>query len=82
MNRFEWAIRAEFATQHVMHELGKTGRAIDLFLYLGYDLMLNDPKKWNAIQKTYDMEIRRCLKNKIGNRRGFRYKALADKGGE
>ncbi len=81
MSRFQWAIRAEFATMHLMHEQGLKG-PIDLFLSLGYDLQLNDKDKWNAIQKEYDMDIRRCLKQKFGDREGFKFRPLGEMEGE
>ena len=73
---FELAIRAEFATQHLMHEMDKVGMPIDLMLDLGYGLMMNDSDKWNAIQKTYEVEINKCLESGCGNREGFSYKEL------
>jgi len=72
---FEFAIRAEFATQHIMHERKLSG-PLDLMLHLGYDLLLENPEKWEAIQKLYELEIARCLKRKCGNRRGFKFKVL------
>ena len=67
---FELAIRAEFATMHLMRE-NKLNGPVDLFLKLGYDLMLDDPKKWDQIQEAYKIDIKRCLKSGIGNRKGF-----------
>jgi len=72
---FEWAIRAEFATQHEMHERGIDG-PVELNIGLGYDMQIHDPKKWDDIQKTYELEIKRCLKEGMGNRRGFKFKKL------
>lgn len=72
---FENAVRAEFATQHVMHEKGLEG-PIDLFLELGYSLMTQNPKKWKAIQKAYELDIKRCLKKGIGDREGFKFRKL------
>ena len=72
MSRFEWAIRAEFATMHLMEE-NKIDGPIDLHLSLGYDLHLNNPQLWNAIQDAYALPIARCLKEKCGNRAGFKF---------
>lgn len=52
---FEQAIRAQFATQHLMAERGLTG-PLEIFTHLGYDLFLQNPKKYKAIQELYKKE--------------------------
>jgi hypothetical protein len=74
-SRFEWAIRAEFAAMHIMHEKGLNG-PLDLYLNLGYDCQMNSPKLWNAIQTAYELQIAKCLKDKCGNRQGFKFIAV------
>ena len=77
---FELAIRAEFATQHMMHENGIELRApLEMYIDLGYGLITGDPKKWEAIQKQYDFEIRKQLKSGIGDKGAFKYRPLKEK---
>jgi len=74
---FEQTIRAEFVTQHLMKELNiEPTLPIEMYLSLGYDLMIKDPKKWEAINKAYDLDIRRCLKQGVGNKKAFKYRPL------
>jgi hypothetical protein len=74
---FEWGVRAEFATQHLIHEQGiQMNLPLEMYLGLGYDLQLENPKKWNAIQEAYALDIARVLKNGMTNRKGFRYREL------
>jgi len=73
---FEWGIRAEYAALHLMHEQGIDKGLLDLYLSFGYDLQFTDKKKWNAIQKAYELDIKRCLKRRIGDRKGFKYREL------
>ncbi|RTL05204.1 hypothetical protein EKK58_08630 [Candidatus Dependentiae bacterium] len=73
---FEWAIRAEFATQHLMHEAEISG-PVDFYLDQAYKLQMENPEKWDAIQKAYELDIQRCLKRGIGDRRRFKYRSLA-----
>lgn len=75
MSRFEWAVRAEFATQHLMHEKGLVG-SVELWLRLGYDLQIEDKKLWAAIQKAYELPIARCLKEGFANSKDFKFVAV------
>lgn len=72
---FEWAIRAEFAAMHIMHEKGIDG-PVDFHLHLGYDLQLENQELWNKIQEAYELQIRKCLKSGCGNRAGFKFIAI------
>jgi hypothetical protein len=72
---FEYAIRAEFATMHLMKEQGLTG-PVELHLGKGYALHLSDVAKWNRIQDAYELDIERCLKSGIGDRKSFKYRQL------
>ena len=74
---FELAIRAEFVTQHLMHEQGvKPTLPLEMYVQIGYDLMLEDPKKWQKINQAYELDIKRCLKSGIGNRKAFKFRKL------
>jgi hypothetical protein len=73
MINFEQAIRTEFATMHIMNEKGYRG-PVDMFLQKGYELQIDDPAKWEAIQKNYEPEIRKVLDAGVGDRKSFVYK--------
>jgi hypothetical protein len=74
MSRFEWAVRAEFATQHLMHEQNIERKLpLEMYLSLGYDCQIQNPKLWDKIQSTYELQIARVLKRKMTDRRGFKY---------
>ena len=75
---FEKAIRAEYATMHLMKEWCLTG-PIEPYLSIGYSLELNNRPKWDAIQKEYELEIARCLKQGHGDRKGFKFRKLAER---
>lgn len=68
-------IRVEFVTQHLMHELKIKGPP-SLHLALGYGLMQDNPEKFQAIQKAYELDIRRCRKYGLGNKHGFESRKL------
>ena len=79
MNRFEWAIRANYATKHLMHENGdKEVLPFEMYIGKGYELQMDNPKKWNAIQELYQLEIARDLKRGAWDGRKFKFKELPE----
>lgn len=80
---FELAIRAEIATQHLMHESEQEQTLpLEMYVGLGYDLIINDPKKWELIQKAYELDVARALKAGRSFHKEFKYRELQNYDGE
>lgn len=74
---FELAIRAEIATQHIMHENEQEqSLPLEMYVKIGYGLMLENPKKWEAIQKAYELDIARALKAGRSFNKEFKFRKL------
>lgn len=75
---FRNQITEEYVAMHLMYEAGKQDLPVDLFIGRGFDLLMSDKAKYRAIVKMYEMDIERCVKRGIGDRKGFKYRPLSD----
>lgn len=74
---FELAIRAEIATQHIMHETEQEQTLpLEMYIGLGYDLITKNPAKWEAIQEAYELDIARALRAGRSFHKEFKYREL------
>lgn len=74
---FELAIRAEIATQHIMHENElEQSLPLEAYIKIGYDLITENRDKWDAIQKAYELDIARALRAGRSFHKEFKYREL------
>lgn len=73
---FRNQITEEYVVMHLMHEAGQQDLPVDMFIGRGFDLFMADKKKYKAIVKAYEMDIERCVKRGVGDRKNFKYRPI------